>query len=491
MLCASVLGGRDFYRLLGVKRTATSQQIKQAYRKLSLKWHPDKNQESEAHAKKAEKKFIEISDAYQVLSDKQQRAKYDKFGEEGLKEGGRRGPGGRNPFDMFKTFFGGGRGGGPKGGMPGGRSRGYGGDGPDLFGSDVPDLQELVKSTYKALMDEEKERRSVVILFYQPKCKQCEGLKEAFKELGEKFHGGGMELVKVAAVNCGRRGNLCGATTSLPTVLYYGPGEEPKKYEGEVNYKGVSNWLPKVMTDYTISISSVQQLMEWLRSDDRMPKVALVTDRKSVPPIMKALSVEFRGRASLGVVLAGAEPEVAENLKTTAKPALLHVLDEDSLETCKYDKDFKREPMARFLTKAVGKHRARADATLRELTAARLRNGDCASNDASFCLLLLESGKSHEAHPALRQLAVRLKQDPVKVFFVRHASATKLFGVQPGNIVLFRPKRKRFKVFEGDTTSLAELLAFAESAIVLGMPLPMTLSSDFRLDVQGHSLDEL
>jgi len=97
----STEAGKDYYSILGVQRDATSQKIKRAYRELSLKWHPDKNPGNEDAAKK----FMDIGNAYEVLSDEEKRRVYDQFGEEGLKQGGGGGPGAfRNPFDIFSQF---------------------------------------------------------------------------------------------------------------------------------------------------------------------------------------------------------------------------------------------------------------------------------------------------------------------------------------------------------------------------------------------------
>lgn len=74
----------DYYKLLGVNRDADEDAIKKAYRKLALKWHPDRNPNNKTEA---EKQFKAISEAYEVLCDKNKRAVYDQFGEEGLKNG--------------------------------------------------------------------------------------------------------------------------------------------------------------------------------------------------------------------------------------------------------------------------------------------------------------------------------------------------------------------------------------------------------------------
>ena len=101
----------DYYKILGVEKTASESELKKAYRKLSLKWHPDKNKEPGA-----EDKFKEISEAYSVLSDSEKRKIYDQFGKSGLDNNGMGAQ--VNPEDIFKSFFGG-SGFGGMGGFPG------------------------------------------------------------------------------------------------------------------------------------------------------------------------------------------------------------------------------------------------------------------------------------------------------------------------------------------------------------------------------------
>ena len=92
----------DYYELLGVSRDASSDAIKKAYRKLAVKYHPDKNPGD----KEAEEKFKEISHAYEVLSDPQKRSQYDQFGESAFQYGGGGFGGFHDPFDIFREVFG-------------------------------------------------------------------------------------------------------------------------------------------------------------------------------------------------------------------------------------------------------------------------------------------------------------------------------------------------------------------------------------------------
>ena len=94
---------RDCYEILGVARSANADEVKSAYRKAALKWHPDRN----PHAKQeAEEKFREATEAYSILSDPQKRVTYDRFGYAGLSRGGFDGGVNQTIFDEFQDIFG-------------------------------------------------------------------------------------------------------------------------------------------------------------------------------------------------------------------------------------------------------------------------------------------------------------------------------------------------------------------------------------------------
>merc|ERR1711907_142065 len=147
---SSDMGDSEYYSTLGVPRDASEADIKKAYRKLAMIWHPDKNQGSA----EAEEKFKEISEAYEILGDEEKRKHYDRYGKDGPTAPSGGGGFGHSthtfhdPHEIFRMFFGSedpfaqmGRGGGgdPFGGLMGGslfgRMGGMGGmDDDDFFG---------------------------------------------------------------------------------------------------------------------------------------------------------------------------------------------------------------------------------------------------------------------------------------------------------------------------------------------------------------------
>ena len=142
---------RDYYETLGVKKDASADDIKRAYRRLAMKYHPDKNPDN----KEAEAKFKECAEAYEVLSDPEKRGRYDQFGHDGLRGMGMHDysrMNGQDIFSMFEDIFGGFGGLGDLFGTgrrtrkPSGASRGY-----DLETSVEMNLSEVSKGAEKTI----------------------------------------------------------------------------------------------------------------------------------------------------------------------------------------------------------------------------------------------------------------------------------------------------------------------------------------------------
>jgi molecular chaperone DnaJ len=160
----------DYYALLGVEKNATDDDLKKAYRKKAIQYHPDKNPGN----KEAEDMFKKVSEAYEVLKDPQKRAAYDRFGHAAFQQGGGAGPrpggagggGFHDPFDIFNEVFGG-RGGRGGGGIFEEFFGGGGSDGRD--GSDLRyDLEITLEEAARGVEKEISFRKAVT-------CERCDG----------------------------------------------------------------------------------------------------------------------------------------------------------------------------------------------------------------------------------------------------------------------------------------------------------------------------
>ncbi len=163
---------QDYYELLGVEKGANDEELKKAYRKKAVQYHPDKNPGN----KEAEEMFKKVSEAYEVLKDGEKRAAYDRYGHAAFKQAGGAGPRGpagaggggfHDPFDIFRDVFNGGGGGGGIfdemfGGGGGGRDSGR--DGSDLR----YDLEISLEEAAKGLEKEISFRKAVT-------CERCHG----------------------------------------------------------------------------------------------------------------------------------------------------------------------------------------------------------------------------------------------------------------------------------------------------------------------------
>ncbi len=199
---------QDFYELLGVDKRASAEDIKKAYRKLAMKYHPDQNKDN----KEAEAKFKEINEAYDILKDEQKRAAYDRFGKSafdgsmgggggGFNPGGMGGAGFGNFSDIFEDMF---------GDMMG--ARGGGGRSANMRGSDIQYTMEIT------LEDAFKGKEATIKIPINDTCDKCHGNGTESGKGAEECptcHGSGRMRAQQGFFTIERTCSTCGGTGSV------------------------------------------------------------------------------------------------------------------------------------------------------------------------------------------------------------------------------------------------------------------------------------
>ncbi|XP_018335053.1 dnaJ homolog subfamily C member 10-like [Agrilus planipennis] len=182
VVVATASDNEDFYKLLNVARDATSKEIRQAFKKLAVKLHPDKNKDD----KDAETKFIRITKAYEILKEPESRKKYDLYGDTGEDK--------KHNYHSY-TYY------------------------RDVFGiyDDDPLITTLSRADYElSIIDSS---QAWFVNFYSPHCHHCHELAPTWRKLARNLEG----VVRIAAVNCEEDWMICHELSidSYPTLLFY------------------------------------------------------------------------------------------------------------------------------------------------------------------------------------------------------------------------------------------------------------------------------
>jgi curved DNA-binding protein CbpA len=339
----------DYYEVLGVSKNAKEKEIKSAYRKLALKYHPDKAAEDEKES--SEKIFVKVSEAYAVLSDDKKRKIYDKYGKQGLElhergqdpeaagfggfSGGAGGGGfqgfggGGQQFHFSSSNFGGGFGAGAGGRTHGGfdpyslfeemfKAQGGAGSGSGGgragFGQQqqqrqpaqeiFPKGESKVAKLGKPKFPDKHSKHMWLIMFYSNDNKECRQVAEEYKKLADQKN----LPYKVGAVDCRmspREEAFCSskgidASTNLPSFGLVIDGElimyDDYSFQSS-SAKAFHNFCLDMMPTQLINnINSVPQLQERLLTSPKVkkPAVLLLTDKYETSSMMYSLAYYFR-----------------------------------------------------------------------------------------------------------------------------------------------------------------------------------------------------
>lgn len=436
-----ILCGADYYRILGVSRNASKQQIKRAFKKLSLKYHPDKNKDNPERAKE---QFIKIANAYEVLSDDKQRQIYDQFGEEGVKQhqqqqaqggggqnfgGFRFNFGGANFEDIFSQFFGGGarqgggqrRGGKQKFQFNMGNFGNFGGfqeeereknhfENTDVVILKMDNLSQLIT------------RRLIwFVLFYKSKDDNIDVYVKAIKELAEKCYG----IFKVGAVNCVNDEEICDeySVRDTPKVLFFPEtGSEPEPYRGRMNFKAMFAFGSGNMQNFVRKVNK-ENYDDFISERQELYHVILFTNKKVTPPLLKAISKVYLNKLYIGEIK-HTQKELVDKYNIQKFPTFLVVTNEDSGEYVEYKDEMNNfESIKKFLRNYAYKRKTEDKSIkFRQFTKNLYENSNmCTRGDGKnicFFYLIKKDKPTKEEQKLLMDLGEKYMNDHVKVFYV-------------------------------------------------------------------------
>ena len=451
--------GEDYYKLLGVKRNASKQEIKRAFKKLSLKYHPDKNKDN---PKKAKEMFIKIANAYEVLSDDEKRKIYDQYGEEGIKaneQGGN--PGGAHfNFDnmgfeeIFSKFFGGG-GGGAKftfnmgGGNAGGRkgrSSGFGGF-EDIFsqfggfgggqnfqggqhqqgrgrGNGMKNKNyfkntKVISLKMKNLSLLLSRKNIWFVYFYKQGDQNFEQYIKTMIEFGDKTQG----LFNAGSVNCFEDEEICDEfdVDHTPSIVFFAENEKDyNKYGGKIDFNSLFNYATKRMSYYVNDVTKAK-LNDFLSKRPEKFHVLLFTSKNATPSMYKGLSKFFINKLIFGEIMQN-EKELIQLFGVRKFPTLMVIIDEEKNKYDIYNGKITYEDVKKYLNKYANKKRDIQTSKVKEMTYTLYNTlGICSNNDAkSICLIYLTKGSkpSKKDLKLLESISDKYENDHLKVFYL-------------------------------------------------------------------------
>eukprot|EP00889_Picochlorum_renovo_P006041 jgi/Picre1/33071/NNA_008397.t1 len=343
-----VLGVRDtkYYDLLGVAPDAEEATIKKAYRRQALKYHPDRNPDNP----EAEEKFKAIAAAYEVLTDSEKRAVYDRFGEEGLKEGG--------------TVFG--------GGFPGGNVRfQFGGQGfpggnggfrqqqrqqprqGSFYEKDAL-VQELDEDT---MPEGDGEGWVWLVEFYAPWCGHCKNLASKWRKVAESLHG----VIRVAAVNCDEQKALCQGQgiQGYPTIKAYKNGRWVG-YNGDRSASALTNWgLGLLPNDLISTLKTDSDLEAYLKTTMSSKTarwgigVVLFSAKDKTSALYKSLAMRYRGRISFAEVRKSSHLASNGKFSIPTFPHVVAICGGDVRSTVAYSGEVKNTKLVKWLNSFI------------------------------------------------------------------------------------------------------------------------------------------
>ncbi|CAD8107592.1 unnamed protein product [Paramecium sonneborni] len=457
---------QDYYQLLGVPRSASDDQIKKAFKKLSLKYHPDK---AKGNKEESEKQFQKIVNAYEILKDPEQRKIYDKFGEEGLKEHTQRQQQKQGHFnynDVFSRFFGG----------------GFQQQKPNLEQSlfSKSDVYEIDMTTINRFF----RRDHVWLIFFYKNDDYGRQYKNTWNELASKYYG----IFQVAAINCAAENEICDdefQVYEFPKVFAYPANirQEPVEFKLKMELDQLAKFAISFMESF-VSIVTNDNYDNFIRQQDQHI-VLLFTNKTSTPPLLKVLSKELKGKLVFGQVR-NSDTKLIQQFQINNFPTLMVVTEPEQYRGVIYEQnDFKKDQIMKFLREYayISKKVKKTHQAPRELSTLLIKSGSCTTKDTKMCFIIITEDKDYL--DLLNPLSQHYMKDKIDFYYINknnliYSEVFDDINKFPTAVVI-KPKKERYAQLQGELT-LQTIQDFLDSIISGNVQFkPMKDSLDFNI----------
>eukprot|EP01112_Ceratiomyxa_fruticulosa_P008492 TRINITY_DN2200_c0_g1_i1.p1 TRINITY_DN2200_c0_g1~~TRINITY_DN2200_c0_g1_i1.p1 ORF type:complete len:543 (-),score=123.44 TRINITY_DN2200_c0_g1_i1:87-1715(-) len=502
---------KDYYQVLGVKRDATDKQIRTAFRTLSLKFHPDKNKDDP----KASEKFVEVSEAYQILSDPEKRELYDKYGEDAFKPGGPQqhqqqgnpfqgGGGGQNfggfnfggfqdHFEFFNSFFGGGdKNAGSQnvkfsfGGNPNEKKTGgFGGFGQQGQQQQQPQGNFYAKSKHVINLDDNSFKNKVqnsedmwIVQVFSPTCGHCQQFAPKYEKIAESLQ----HFVNVGVINVEKQGKLVNelGIKSYPTILFYpfGPRKgKPVVYSGTREVKDIVTWAIDQIPTFVRNMKG-DNIDTLLNFNSEKAKVILFSSKSTVPTLFKALARDLQKKFNFFFVV-NSDTAACTKFNVEKFPTVLMVNGTSAnYKKAEYKgKDISYPSLKHFLTSTVlavppqkVQKKSQADGLIHKLSKESFK---LCKDSEGICLVAVTT-EQNEKRVSTNWMTIAQKYNKDNIwFYTTTLQGNKKFlegfeknGVSGEYVLVARPLKGRYHVEPIDDLSKTEKIgAFLDKVI--------------------------
>lgn len=416
----------NYYEILGVPKDADTATIKKAFKKLSLKYHPDKNRQN---TEKTKEKFTEIINAYETLKDPKKRKKYDLQGEEEIKYSERK----QNTANFkknydFEEFF------------------------SDYFSKfnfrgskeskkEKKDYENHNSQEYDEAKNEDFFSLSLVfeldlgslryffnrkevwlILFYKSNQKTSQTLKPIWLDLSTKYNG----IFRVAAVNCFKEKEICNSefkVKTYPTIKGYHQAKASKGIlynDQSITIEGLAKFANSLMKDNVEKVSNINY-ESFFRIHPNKFKILVFSKKQNASILLKSLALSLADSMKFGLVNE-ADKILIDKYKVVVFPSLYLIKNPLDFEGIRYEGNFKKEKIMIFLrenTKGTPIQIKPFAGTVLHLNKKTLEKGICGLNNPYYCFVMITTKMNENQLNILRQLAQIYKKDPIHFLFLK------------------------------------------------------------------------